>query len=333
MPEKEKACVIVHPKAEHHMADILAILEQRWETTAVVTQYAGHGIEIAAQAAQQNYQWLFAYGGDGMLSEVINGAMQAPLPCVVAPLPGGTVNQWAHEIGLPAHPVEAAKVLLTSTPRNIDIGSVQVQALSIPDEPGESLQGESTPAAPHYFLLVAGLGMDAATIQSTSELSKERYGQIAFILDWLHILPELRPFPIQVHWSNGQIHEGQSWEVLISNTRRYTRMENLIPRAHVNDGLLDIRLFSFSELEHLLFHPYQDSSFSLMLPASVALELDGSSIQVADFMSSQDRARLQSVSEANNAMITFRFEVKSLALPMAIPQGYVGELFMSAEIF
>ena len=329
--QKEKAWLIIHPKAEHFVTDILAVLEQRWETTAVVTRYAGHGMEIAARVCEQNAGLVIAYGGDGMLNEIVNGVMRAQMPCLVAPLPGGTVNQWAHEIGLPADPVEAARALITSTSRSIDIGSIELQAYELPDEPVQLIRGERKPTARDHFLLVAGLGLDAATIRSTSEVAKERYGQFAFILDWFRILPELRPFPIQITWSSGQSYEAQAWEVLVSNTRRYTRVENLIVDAHVDDGLLDIRLFSLSSLGHLLFHPYQDVAFSLRLPASVALEIDGSSVQLADYMSQESWKHIQSAPDASKVMLTYQFIVKPSALSVAIPQGYKGELFKNIE--
>ncbi len=212
--QKEKACLIIHPKAEQHVADILAVLEERWETTPVVTRYAGHGIKIAAHAPQQNYRWVIAYGGDGMLNEVINGAMQAEPACTVGVLPGGTVNQWVHEIGLPAHPVEAAHALIRSTPRQVDIGCVEVHALEFPDEPDCQAESESKPPDRHHFLLVAGLGVDAATIRATSESAKEHFGQFAFLLKWVRILPDLRPFPVQIHWSSGppmKVKSGKCW--------------------------------------------------------------------------------------------------------------------------
>lgn len=128
---KEKAIFIVHPKAQHHVADVLPILEERWETKAQVTEYAGHGVEIVVNAFRQNYHWIISFGGDGTLNEVINGAMQAQQPCTIGVLPGGTVNQWAHEIGLPARPVKAARMLTEgSTPRRVAVGFVGVQALS-----------------------------------------------------------------------------------------------------------------------------------------------------------------------------------------------------------
>jgi diacylglycerol kinase family enzyme len=330
--QKEKACLIIHPKAEQHIAAILAVFAERWETTPVVTRYAGHGIEIAAHASRQNYRWVIAYGGDGMLNEVVNGAMQAEHPCIVGVLPGGTVNQWAHEIGLPVHPVEAALALTRSAPRKVDIGCVKVQALGFPDEPDCQSQRESKPTDRHHFLLVAGLGVDAATIRATSESAKEQYGQFAFILDWLRILPDLRPFPVQIHWSTGQTYEGQSWEVLVSNTRCYTNVENLIPDAYVNDGLLDIRSFSLSSPVYGLLLPFKDRCFSLRVPASVALELDGSSIQLADYVSRENWERLQQAPDATKILVTYQFKVKPAALPMAIPSEYTGELFNGSHL-
>src|SRR5947209_13807696 len=133
--DKEKACLIIHPKATQHVEDVLPILEERWEVKDQVTGYAGHGVELAIDALRQGYRWIISFGGDGTCNEVINGVMQAQQPCTVGVLPGGTVNQWVHEIRLPAHPVEAARVLTEgSTPRRIAIGFIGVQALTIADE-------------------------------------------------------------------------------------------------------------------------------------------------------------------------------------------------------
>jgi YegS/Rv2252/BmrU family lipid kinase len=325
--DKEKAYLVIHPKAEQHVADILTIFEERWETTPLVTAYAGHGIEIAANAQEQGYHWVIAYGGDGTLNEVVNGALQAPQPCIIGVLPGGTVNQWAHEIGLPAHPIDAARTLIRSTPRSVDIGFIEVHALEFPDEIHYQHEIESKATARHHFLLIAGLGIDAATIQTTTESSKQQFGQLAFVLDWLQTLPEMHPFPVQVRWSTAQSWEGQPLEILVSNTRRYANVGNLIPEAFVNDGLLDIRILSIFSPENVLFHPFQDHSFSLRVPASIALQLDGSSMQLADYVSQENWTRLQEATDLDKIMVTYRFTVKPSALPMAIPWDYVGELF------
>ena len=325
--EKEKALLVTHPKAERYVADILPILDERWETSNQVTAYAGHGIELTVDALQKDYRWIIAFGGDGMLNEVVNGTMQAQQQCIVGTLPGGTVNQWGHEIGLPAHPIEAARVLTTSIPRHVDIGFVGVQALTISDEIFSQTETQGKPNARHHFIIIAGLGVDAVTIQSTTESSKQHYGQLAFILDWLQVLPSIRPFPAQITWSNNQSWQGQPWDILVSNTRRYANVTNLIPKAHVDDGLLDIRIFSLFSPEPGLLHPFQDSSFSMKLPASVALELDGSSMPLTDYLSVENQGRLLHVADLGKVIVTYKFMSIPAALSMAIPKEYTGELF------
>ncbi len=325
---KEKAILITHPKAQHHVADVLPILKERWGVNDQVTAYAGHGVELAIAALRQEYRWVISFGGDGMLNEVINGAMQAQQPCTIGVLPGGTVNQWVHEIGLPAHPVEAARVLTeSSTPRRVDIGFIGVQALTIVDETYPQSETENPFNARHHFIIIAGLGVDATTIQTTTEASKQHYGQLAFIVDWLQILPRIRPFPAQISWSNNQSWQGQPFDILVSNTRRYANVTNLIPQAYVNDGLLDIRIFALFSPEPGLLYPFQDSSFSVQLPASVALELDGSGIALADYLNVENRARLLKADDLSKVMVTYKFMIKPAALAMAVPREYRGELF------
>lgn len=42
-----------------------------------LTQYAGHAVELAQQAAGQGWPIIVAAGGDGTIHEVVNGLMQA----------------------------------------------------------------------------------------------------------------------------------------------------------------------------------------------------------------------------------------------------------------
>ena len=325
--EKEKALLVIHPKAERYVADVLPLLNERWETNTQVTAYAGHGIELTNHALQQEYRWIIALGGDGTLNEVVNGAMDAQRECIVGVLPGGTVNQWGHEIGLPAYPIEAAHVLTTSVPRSVDIGFIGVQALTISDELFSQTETQGKLNARHHFIIIAGLGVDAVTIQSTTESSKQHYGQLAFMVDWLQILPSIRPFSAQIDWSNKQSWQGQPWDILVSNTRRYANVTNFIPTAHVNDGLLDIRIFSLFSPEPGLLYPFQDSAFSMKLPASVALEIDGSGMPLTDYLSEENQERLLQVADRSKVIVTYTFTCKPSALSMAIPKEYRGELF------
>jgi YegS/Rv2252/BmrU family lipid kinase len=322
--DKEKACLVIHPKAEQHAAAVVNILEERWDTTSLVTQFAGHGMAFAENAPVQNYRWIIALGGDGTLNEVVNGSMRARRPCIVGILPGGTANQWAHEIGLPEHPLDAARALLQCTPRSVDVGSVEVQALDFPQETLLQQETVSRSGARHHFLLTAGFGLDATVIRATTESAKQQYHQLAFFLDWLEMFPQIQPFSAHIQWSSQQVWEGHPREVLVSNTRRYANVVDVAPEAYVNDGLLDIRILSYVDM---LFHYVQDRSFSLRVPAPTPMHLDGSSVQLEDYLSQENHARLQTTTETEKVMVTYRFSAKPAALLMAIPRGYAGDLF------
>src|SRR5207248_6049872 len=153
--DKEKACLVIHPKADKYVAGVVDVLEERWDVTPLVTEYAGHGMVVAQKAPQEGYRWVISLGGDGTLNEVVNGVAKAEGYCTVGVLPGGTANQWVHEIGLPAHPVDAAHALLNCTTRKADIGYVAVQELEFPLATPQPQEAVSKPTTRNHFLLTA----------------------------------------------------------------------------------------------------------------------------------------------------------------------------------
>jgi YegS/Rv2252/BmrU family lipid kinase len=88
------------------------------------TVYPSHATELARQAGEQGYDLVVAVGGDGTVHEVINGLMQIPAEKrpVLAVVPVGSGNDFAHAIGIPTDPFEALKLALYGKPASIDIG-------------------------------------------------------------------------------------------------------------------------------------------------------------------------------------------------------------------
>ena len=66
-----------------------------------VTKYAGHAIELARELVEKGYDQILILGGDGTLSEVINGIMTAKVSAEdrkkvqFGLMPRGTGNDWA----------------------------------------------------------------------------------------------------------------------------------------------------------------------------------------------------------------------------------------------
>ena len=95
-----------------------------------VTKFAGHAIELARELVEKGYDEILILGGDGTLSEAINGIMRADLkPEVrakiqVGLMPRGTGNDWARYWNLTKDHKNSLRRFFEGTGHPIDIGCV-----------------------------------------------------------------------------------------------------------------------------------------------------------------------------------------------------------------
>jgi YegS/Rv2252/BmrU family lipid kinase len=366
----KKAYLIINPRAGHNftrIADVLAVLSAAgWKTDLAVKQYVGHAIELATRAAAQDYDLVIAYGGDGTINRVVNGVMGAKgegRRKAIGVIPGGTINQWASEMSVPADPVKAALALIDSNVRAVDLGRLQVQAIQFPNQTQESQQqrrkgqkarkskAKKPASRENYFLLTAGLGIDASVISHTSKGLKQRVGPLAFDLAVAESLPEHHPFPIEVTIvENGQNQpvswSGEAYQLILGNTRRYANALELTPDVHLDDGKLELcvitegnTLTTLQQISSLLFRHRPDpitarhflaTHFLITVPASIHMHLDGSAVQLEDYLNKSDREALLQAQNREHVKVTYRFDAVPHALRMAIPRTYDNTLFEHA---
>src|SRR5215467_1100993 len=131
----QRVCLIINPRDGKNLSKLSAILAvfaaAGWYTDIMLREYGGHPIELAMNAAKQDYDQVIAYGGDGTLNQVVNGLMNGKKhKSIVGTIPGGTVNQWAAEVGIAQDPVKAALALVSSNVRKVDVAHVDVTSLT-----------------------------------------------------------------------------------------------------------------------------------------------------------------------------------------------------------
>jgi len=117
-----RAVLVVNPTATSTTAsgrDLLAhALESRLELTVEHTNHRGHGGEIAQAAVQDGVDLIVVHGGDGTVSNVVNGLLGPPGPLPAGPVPavaivpGGSANVMARSLGIPPDPIDATNQLL-----------------------------------------------------------------------------------------------------------------------------------------------------------------------------------------------------------------------------
>jgi YegS/Rv2252/BmrU family lipid kinase len=352
----KKATLVINPRTGQNLAkitDVLAVLAAAgWQTELALKEYGGHSMELANQAAGDKCDLVIAYGGDGTVNQVINGVMTAKKPhSVVGVMPGGTANLWAGDIGVPNDPVQAALALINSEPRKVDIGYVAVQEITFPDGRRIAINGKKrkiSRKARHHFLLMAGLGLDAAVMSGVSKSLKYRLGPLAVGLSAAKELPGQAPFPIEIRAASDSnaddlLWQGEALQVVVGNTRRYAIVLEMTPDAYIDDGVLDVcvitegnPLTTMQQLSSLLLRrkpdnvtteTFRGAHLSIKVPASVLLELDGSPIKLKDYLSKSEYEAVQQSGVMEHVMITYRFDSLPKALNMAIPCTYGGELF------
>lgn len=355
----KKASLVINPRTGQNLAkitDVLTVLAAAgWETDIALKEYAGHSMVLANQAAREKCDLVIAYGGDGTLNQVINGALASKQPCTVGVIPGGTANLWAGDTGVPKDPVQAALALVDSAEHKVDIGRVAVQELMFPDGRRISVDWKNKKLLKkerHHFLLMAGLGMDAAVMRGVSTPLKYHIGPLAVGLSAAKELPEQRPFPVEIAAASDRgegelLWTGQAAQIIVGNTRRYAIVLEMTPNAYIDDGVLDVcvitdggPLTTVQQLSSLLLHRRPDNvtseffrgpHLSIKVPASVPLELDGSTIKLKDYLNKENYEALQQVEDLESVMVTYRFDSLPGAISLAIPRTYSGNLFEHSD--
>jgi len=227
-----RAAVIVNPTKFTSTANVRrqvtkACLDHGWdeplwlETTPEDT---GHGQTVQALAA--GVDLVCPLGGDGTVRQVAEVMVGSGVP--VGLLPGGTGNLLARTLGLPIDDLGAAlRVALTGTVRRVDVGRV-----------GFDVSGEDERPLERVFLVMAGLGFDAAMMEGAPERLKAKVGWLAYALSGLRNLrgPDVR---VRVTVDENPSFRRRVRTVLVGNSGTLTGGIVLMPEAEVDDGWLN----------------------------------------------------------------------------------------------
>jgi diacylglycerol kinase family enzyme len=208
------------------------------------------GVGQTRQALEQGAQLIVAIGGDGTVRAVAEGL--AGTGAAMGLVPQGTGNLLARNLDLPIGDVDALlKIALTGKEQPVDVGWLtivrdesqveDVVAEADPEavEPGETPPDAREPARDHIFLVMAGLGFDAAVMGDTDEDLKARVGWVAYVLSGLRHLGGRR-MRLDLRFDDGPWRTVRLRSLLFGNVGRLPGGITLIPDAEVDDGVLHV---------------------------------------------------------------------------------------------
>lgn len=142
------------------------------EAEVFATESRDHAGEEARRAIAAGCDTIFACGGDGTIHNIAQ--VLAKTPVALAVLPMGTANALAHDLRVPMRVPLAAKAALTGTLRRIALGRVTCVGF----------KGAPTTC---YFVVAAGVGVDAHLFYKLHSGVKQRLGMAAYYAKAWHL--------------------------------------------------------------------------------------------------------------------------------------------------
>ena len=183
------------------------------------------GRSMAEAAAIGGAELVLVCGGDGTVRTVCAELAGTGVP--VGVIPAGTGNLLARNLGIPLYLQAAIDVALNGQDRAIDLVAIS---------------GDGIDDAEH-FMVMAGMGFDAAIMEGASEQIKARVGWLAYVVSGLRNLmfPAVR---LEISIDDGPFTKHRVRTVVIGNVGYLQAGIPLLPDAAIDDGVLDVVLVS-----------------------------------------------------------------------------------------
>lgn len=192
--------------------------EPLWLETSVEDTGVGQGREALEAGADV----VIAAGGDGTVRCVGQALAGTDTPLGIIPL--GTGNLLARNLGMDVDDHEAAvQASLTGTGRRIDVVRATLDHA----------------ATSQVFLVMAGLGFDAAVMADTNDRLKDRVGWLAYVDAGIRNLPG-KPEKVRIAIDGSRPLVRRLRSVMCGNCGKLQGGLEIFPGARFDDGILDL---------------------------------------------------------------------------------------------
>lgn len=272
MPKNALLIVNFHSgtgKAKTVLPDVIETLSKRdIISTVYLTKNKADTIETAKRAVD-SFDAIVAIGGDGTLSEVVNGVMEAENNIPVGYIPTGSTNDMARSLGIPSDPREGAEAIAAMEPKKYDIGKFNDR----------------------FFTYIAATGAFTKVSYATKQSLKNALGHLAYVLEGIKSVSEIEKIRVTGSTDKGSF-DGEYLFCSISNATSVGGVIHLDPGTVLfNDGLFELCLISSpqngqdlmqlvgdimqSNFENKLITIKQISRAELTIPSAKGWTLDG----------------------------------------------------------
>ena len=252
----------------------------------VIDIFCAHGYDVSAYVTQKQndaYEYLMknrvrydvvcVFGGDGTMNEVTNALMRREHKPLLGYFPSGTMNDFGSNFDLGNDFVKIAERICEGNVREFDVGKFNDR----------------------YFNYVAAFGAMCDVPFTTNRDAKEMLGNIAYIMEGIMKLPEVKMNKIRYTINNRTYKKDVLFGLIYSGNRVAGMELEDKKRSRIDDGLFNVLIvdyvptvFNAPDLLSTLLqqdkfiHRYRTKAITLEFEDDVVWTLDGEEAKVKD---------------------------------------------------
>lgn len=221
----KRLLLILNPMAgmrrgRRQLADVVEIFNRAGYLVQTYITACPGDAAIAAEKLSEGMDLVVCAGGDGTFNETVAGLLRSGRDIPLGYLPCGSTNDFANSLKLSQSLTQAAKDIVSGAPVPVDVGLF----------------------AGRHFTYVASCGAFTKASYSTPQNVKNALGHLAYLLEGLGEIPQIRPVHLRLELP-GRVIEDDFLFCAISNSTSVGGILTLDPKqVDMSDGNFELLL-------------------------------------------------------------------------------------------
>lgn len=223
------ATKIEWPTISRHLKKKGIVFDQAFTTGA------GNAIDLAREAADEEYRYIVAVGGDGTINEVANGILGSANPdrVIMGVVSTGTTCSFARSIGVPRNFGKYCDLIAGGRSQPIDVGLVEYT------REGQRLR--------RYFVNEADIGFGATVVEAAKKYKNylgRSINYLPHVVGGLASLVSYNNMRLTVRLDDEPEDIDDCAMVVVANGTHFGGGMQMAPDARPDDGRLDVVIFA-----------------------------------------------------------------------------------------
>ena len=191
-----------------------------YEVTVHVTQSGTDASEKSLYACENGYDVIVCAGGDGTLSQCLQGIIDSGRKIPIGYIPAGSTNDFARTLGIPKEPMDAVRWITEGVPTPVDIGKFNNS----------------------YFSYIVAFGAFTNITYETPQNIKNIFGHSAYIMNGLMHLTSIRSKRMRIEY-DGNVLEDDFIFGMVTNSASVAGLLSMTDFL-LDDGVFEVILIS-----------------------------------------------------------------------------------------